>query len=442
MMNPGTRLLLSALAACAALPAAQVRATPAPAAPVHAADRRSVDALPGPYDWTEQKVMAVGGMANEEFGGRAVMQGNTAMLTAMLAPDDSWQGIVHVFTNVDGEWLPAQQITASDAAPHNMFGGSIAMSGDTVFIGAPEWPGVDEPDRLGAAYVFSRAGDTWIQTQKLTLADGVDLDMFGTDIAFDGSTAMIATNDGGADGVGAVHVFTRQAGIWTDVQTLRAGGPPPPGGFGSAIAVHGDTALILAMDPNPDVAEGWVYVFRRDSGGTWSQTATLTSPQVSGDYFGRSIAFTDDGTSALIGAPFATVDDNVHQGAVYVYADSDQGWAPIQTLTADDGMPGDTFGFVDVDGDSALVSAIYADGSTGAAYVFRNLGGTWVQRARLVPSDGVPLDAYGGDAVAISGTTALVGAKWASQGSDQHRGAAYFYSNETIFTGSFEAVTP
>lgn len=440
-MNSSTRFLLSIVAAGASLSAAVAMTTQTTTAPQSVPDLRTTDLPRGSGGWTEQKVTAVDGMAEEEFGGRVAMQGDTALVSA-YAPAGSWQGIVHVFGNVDGEWLPMQQLTANDAAPNNLFGGSLAMSGDTVVIGAPWWPGFEKPNNLlGAAYVFRRVGDTWFQTQMLTLADSEARDQFGEAISFDGTTAMIASYDGGTDGPGAIHVYTKQDGIWTHSQKLTASGPTPPGKFGSVIAVSGDTALAAAIDFN--TAEGWVYVLKCDTDGNWSQMATITSPQVSGDFFGRSIAFTDDGKAALVGAMWANVEGDANRGAVYVLSESVDGtWATTQMLSADDGMPGDTFGFVDVDGDSAVISALYADNSVGAAYVFREAGGVWTQQQRLVPSDGVPDNQFGGDGIAISGTTALVGAKWANVEGDLHRGAAYFYSNDKIFAGGFETPAP
>lgn len=437
-MNFNTRLFLSLLAACGSLSGAIEATAQAPTAPLPVSDPRITDLPRGSGGWTEQKVTAVDGMAGDYFGFSAVIQGNTALVSAPGAPANSSQGIVYVFGKVDGEWQPMQHLTASDAAPVNQFGDSLAMSGDTVFISAPSWPGVEKPYRLGAAYVFRRVGDTWFQTQMLTLADSEERDTFGRAIGFDGTTAMIASNDGGTDGPGAIHVYTNQAGIWTHTQKLNASGPTPPGGFGREIEVSGDTALATAIDFS--TGESLVYVLKRGTDGNWTQTATITSPQV-GDFFGRTIAFTDDGKAALVGAMNANVEGDVYRGAVYVLGESVDGtWATTQMLSAADGMPGDRFGPVDVDGDSAIITAIYADDSVGAAYVFRQTDGIWKQQQRLAPSDGVPDDAFG--IGAISGTTALVGAYWANVEGDLHRGAAYFYSNDKIFAGGFETPAP
>lgn len=387
--------------------------------------------------WPEQEVFALDGQADDQFGLHAVMDGDTAMISAPLAPAGTWQGAVYVFDNVDGQWIQTQELTASDAAPSNEFGGYLALVGDTAFIGAPEYPGVGGPnDRVGGVYVFTRAAGTWIQTQKLTIDEGVSLDQFGGTIAFDGTTALIASNDFEDAGQGAVYAFTKANGIWTRTQKITATGDAPPGTFGGALAVAGSSAFVSALDYNPDVAEGWVYVLARDAQGTWNQSAVLTS-QNTDDYFGDSLA--TDGVNTLIGAPGTTIGANVWQGAVYVYTQSTGGaWVETQQLTADDGADDDIFGFVAMHGHRALVGAQHASGGIGAAYAFSEANGVWTQVQKLVPSDGVANDAFAPGQIAISDTYALVGAWAAAPHGNVNQGTAYFYSSDTIFQGGFE----
>ena len=393
--------------------------------------------------WIEQKVTASDGQADDQFGLHSVIDGDTALVSAPLAPGGTWQCVVYAFERIDGEWVERQRITASDAAPSNQFGGWLALVGDTAFIGAPEAPGVGGPDdRKGAAYVFTRTGGSWFQTQKLTLDDGAPLDQFGGVLAFDGTTAMISSNDYSNGAQGAVYVFTRQGGIWTRTQKITAEGDTPPGSFGGSLAVSGDTAFIAALNYNPDNAEGWVYVLERDTGGQWHQVQTIISPNATtGDYFGDSIAF--NGTTALIGAPGTTVGENVWQGAVHVYVRGDEGtWQPTQLLTASGGMDHDIFGFVAMHGHTALVGAQRADNHVGAAYVFRETDRVWTEVQKLTPSDGVPDDYFAPGQIAISDTTAVVGAWGAAPGGNTNQGAAYFYDNDGIFASGFDGATP
>jgi hypothetical protein len=390
-----------------------------------------------PLPWPEQKVLASDGLPDDQFGLHSVIDGSTALISAPLAPGGTWQGVVYAFDNVGGQWQQTQEITASDAGPSNQFGGWLALAGDTAAIGAPEWPGADQ--RTGAVYMFTRAGGQWIETQKLVASDAVALDQFGGVVAFDGTTAMVSSNNFEEGEIGAVYVFTKTNGIWTQMQKIDALGDTPPGLFGGAIALAGDTAFVSSLNYNPDVATGWVYVLKRASSGTWTQTAILQSPNGPGDYFGDSIAF--NGTTVLIGAPGTTIGANVWQGAVHAYTEAEDGtWTHTQQISAADGADDDIFGFVAMHGHHALVGAQHADGGIGAAYAFSESGGVWAQVQKLVPSDGTPDDYFAPGQIGVSDTAAVVGAWGASPNGNANQGAAYFYSNDPIFADGFDAV--
>ena len=346
------------------------------------------------------------------------------------------------------------QLTVGDRASGDFFGGAVAVDGNTIVLGAQYHTvgGKTAPDRAvggnvtpnistggmqGAAYVFTRAGGQWIETQKLTASDGVALDQFGGVLAFDGTTVMVSSNNFEEGEIGAVYVFTKTNGIWTETQKIDALGDAPPGSFGGAIAVAGDTAFVSSLNYNPDVATGWVYVLKRDSNGTWSQTAIIESPNGTGDYFGDSIAF--NGTTALFGAPGTTIGANVWQGAVHAYTQAADGtWTHAQQLTAADGADDDIFGFVAMQGHHAVVGAQHADGGVGAAYAFVEANGTWTEIQKLVPSDGVPDDYFAPGQIGVSDSAAVIGAWGASPNGNTNQGAAYFYSNDPIFTDGFD----
>jgi FG-GAP repeat protein len=448
-MNTKPWVLLAVAGACAWLGDASavtgVGAAPTTIVPEtlrttdYAASSSSV-APAAPLPWPEQKVTASDGQSNDQFGLHAVVDGKSALVSAPLAPGGTWQGVVYAFDNVGGAWQETQQLTASDAAPNNQFGGFLALAGDTAVIGAPEYPGITggADERLGAAYVFTRAGGQWIETQKLTASDAIALDQFGGVLAFDGTTVMLSSNNNEEGDIGAVYVFTKASGIWTEQQKIVALGDAPPGAFGGAIAVAGDTAFVASLDYNTDVATGWVYVLKRDASGLWTQTQVIESPNVAGDYFGDSLAF--NGTTLLIGAPGTTIGDNVWQGAVHVYAASQDGtWTPRQQLSANDGTDHDIFGFVAMHGHRAVVGAENADDVVGAAYVFAESGGVWSQVQKLAPSDGVSNDYFAPGQIGISDSAAVVGAWGAAPDGNPFQGAAYFYSNDAIFAGGFDA---
>src|SRR5690606_8806018 len=101
------------------------------------------------------------------------------------------------------------KLTAADGAHGDLFGQSVAFDGDTALIGAP---GVDvngQQDQ-GAAYVFTRTGDGWVERQKLLAPDGAARHEFGLAVALAGDTAVV-----GSRTANSVYVFGRQDGQWT-----------------------------------------------------------------------------------------------------------------------------------------------------------------------------------------------------------------------------------
>jgi hypothetical protein len=165
------------------------------------------------------------------------------------------------------------------------------------------------------------------------------------------------------------------------------------------------------------------------SGTTWSQQAKLTaSDGVSGDDFGLSVAIS--GSTAVVGAPGLGFSSNT--GAAYVFVPKVTfpfGWSQQAKLTASDGAAGDNFGTsVAISGSTAVVGASGKSSSTGAAYVFVRSGTTWSQQAKLTASDAASNDFFG-TSVAISGSTAVVGAF----GNNSNTGAAYVFVPKVTF---------
>ena len=153
--------------------------------------------------------------------------------------------------------------------------------------------------------------------------------------------------------------------------------------------------------------------------------------------FGFSVSLSGDGNTALIGAFYATVGANAAQGAAYVFVRSGGTWSQQQKLTASDGASNDNFGIsvsLSADGSTAMIGAPLATVGAikyqyqGAAYVFVISGGTWSQQEKLTASDGAA-NALFGNSVSLSGdgNTALIGAYNITVGANTKQGAAYVY---------------
>ncbi len=221
--------------------------------------------------------------------------------------------------------------------------------------------------------------------------------------------------------------------------------------FGADVAISGDGSTIVATAPGATIAgraeQGAAYVFVRPAGG-WAgaaQAAKLTASDGTtedelGAFFG-GIGVSNDGSTVVVGAPYATVAGHSGQGAAYVFARPGAAWASEQEtakLTASDGAEGDDLGFVAVSGDGATVVAGSADAtvlgesSRGAMYVFVRPGTAWasgVQTVKLIAFDGAKDDEFGGNvAISADGATIAAGASGATISLRRAQGAAYVFA--------------
>jgi hypothetical protein len=382
----------------------------------------------------QTKLTANDGAANDQLGNAVAISGTTAVVGAPLdngGPSD--QGAAYVFVNNGNGWFQQAKLSAADGAASDYFGSAVAISGETVLVGAPgdDVSGSDQ----GSAYVFTRTGNTWSQQQKLVAADGAVLDSFGTAVALDGDTALIGSyNSDLPTGVnqGAAYVFTRSGAVWSQQQKLVADNGAGNDFFGFAVALGGDTAAIGAygkdVSGNPD--RGAAYIFTR-TGGAWSQQQILTAADgAANDYFGSSLALSGD--TLAVGAYSDSIGLNTDQGSVYVFARANGTWSQQQKLTANDGAANDHFGrAVAASGDVIVIGAEDDDLGTqsgqGSVYVFARSGATWGQYAKLTVEEGAANDLFG-HAVAIRGDLVLAGAPANQVGQNAQQGAVYTFT--------------
>ena len=296
--------------------------------------------------------------------------------------------------------------------------GVVAIDGDYAIVGA----GQTSIDGNGEAYIFYYSGGSWTQQAILTASDGAADDGFGWAVSISGDTAVVGAylDDDDGNGSGSAYVFTRSGSTWTEQQKLTASDAAATDLFGAYVAIENDTVVVGANRENS--LEGAAYVFTR-SGGTWTEQQKLTaSDGASGDRFGSAVAIS--GETVVIGSR----EDNSDRGSAYVFTRSGGTWTQQQKLEASDGISNDKFGTaVDIDGDYIVVGANEENGDRGSAYVFKRSGSTWTQQQKLTGSAAISINDYFGTDVAISGSSIIVG----SPGEDEDglvSGAAYVFT--------------
>jgi hypothetical protein len=382
-----------------------------------------------------------------------------------------------VVTSLSAATAQPTYLKASNTRSNDVFGWRVAVSGDTMVVGAygesSKATGVngDQGDtnapNAGAAYVFVRSGTNWVQQAYLKASNAEAQDSFGVSVAVSGNTVVVgalseASNATGVNGEqsnngvqysGAAYVFVRNGTNWNQQAYLKPSNTGVWDNFGWSVAIAGDTVVVGANyeDSNATgvngqqyddsaVQSGAAYVFVR-SGTNWSQQAYLKASNTGAyDEFGCAVAVSGD--TLVVGAyqedcnatgvNGSGIDPqvNFNSGAAYVFVRSGTNWTQQAYLKASNtggatgfGSPGDWFGrSVAVSGDTAVVGANgeasnatgvngnQSDNSTissGAAYVFVRTGTNWTQQAYLKAFNTRPGD-YFGSSVAVSGDTVVV----------------------------------
>ncbi len=317
------------------------------------------------------------------------------------------------------------------------FGYNVAISGDTIIAGS-----IGENSTQGASYIFRRnrgGTDAWGTDTILAASDAASNDNFGNAVAMDinSNTFLVAAASANSN-QGKVYVFNSTGNFWKQIATPTAKGGSAVEYFGGALDISGGTLVVGAAyaDTTTHIEAGEAYIYERNQNGrdSWGQVITLTrSTQYTSDHFGAAVMLDND--TAIVGVPDGRVGGNAYQGAAVIFERNQGGadnWGQVAELTASDGQNLDYFGTaVALDGDIALVGAPYADpggvAQKGVMYVFaRNQGGAdnWGQVISItVGSD----RDYFGEAIAISGDTAIVGVRHADPGGINEQGVAYIF---------------
>ncbi len=367
----------------------------------------------------DMKLLASDAAVDDRFGVSVSVSGDIAVIGAYFDDDaGSNSGSAYVFRRSGTNWVQEAKLTASDAAANNHFGHRVSVSGDTAMIAANNG---GFGSAFGVVYVFKRSGTNWVQEAKLTASDTGRFNGFGSSISMSGDRAVIGAS--GANDTGAVYVFKRSGTNWVQEAKLRASDAGARDQFGYRVSVSGDTAVIGAFaDDDGGRDSGAAYVFTR-SGTTWRQEAKLTASDAAEvDRFGMSVSVSGD--IAVIGA-YLDDDAGSNSGSAYVFTRSGTTWTQEAKLTASDAASGDYFGVsVSVSGDRAMIGAYGDDAFTGSAYVFTRSGTTWTQEAKLTTSNAARYS-YFGYSVSMSDNRAVIGAYGGDDGGRWFRGVAY-----------------
>lgn len=368
--------------------------------------------------------------SGDQFGIAVAISGDTAVVGAWLEDSNATgvngnqadnslldSGAAYVFVRTGTVWSQQAYLKASNTNAGDWFGSRVAISGDTIVVGASHESSQanvvngDQTDNsalnAGAAYVFVRTGSTWSQQAYLKASNAESGDRFGDALSVSGDTVVVGAggedssslgingnpSDNSASGSGAAYVFVRTGTAWSQQAYLKASNAESNDFFGSGVSVFGDTIVVGAngesssarvvngnQSDNSATRAGAAYVFVR-SGSVWSQQAYLKASNTdSDDAFGGSVSISGDTVviGALHEASHATGvngDQNNNDvplaGAAYVFVRSGTTWTQQAYLKASNTQWSSQFQFdgatcfgrsVSVSGDIVVVGA-YNEGS-------------------------------------------------------------------------------
>ncbi|MBV6495985.1 MAG: hypothetical protein DCC44_09955 [Acidobacteria bacterium] len=382
--------------------------------------------------WTQQAYLSASdGVADDQFGNSVAVSGDVAVVGAYLddVGTNSNQGSAYVFKRSGTIWTQTEHLTPSDGIAGQSVGVSVAVSGNNAIAGSP-YDQIGSNSAQGSAYVFRVLGTGWTQEAQKVASDGAGGDRLGSSVAISGDTAVVGAPDKNG-GQGSAYVFVRSGAGWTQQGQLVASDGAAGDNFGVSVSIYRDTVVVGAdtADVGVNADQGSAYVFTR-SGTSWTQQAKLNSSDgAGGDAFGHSVSIDSD--TAFVGADQHTVLGNLSQGSVYVFVRSGTVWTEQAELTSIGGSTGDHFGTsVALSGTTAIVGANLDDAlatDQGSAYVFVGSGSSWTQQAQLTAADGAASDQFG-TSVAISGDTVIVGADTDDVGVNTGQGSAYVFT--------------
>jgi len=393
VLFPGGRggsLVLAAsgvLVVTALLPMSGANGTPVSAAVTNTATPRLLATLANPHPKTES-----------QFGATVAVSANTSVVSnGSGAPVD-------LYIKTGSKWPKKPSVVLTDPNPEirALFGTSLAISGATLIVSAPAFA-----TTVGATYIYVRTSSGWPTTPTATLTDPSSGDDFGRSVAISGSNAIVGA-DTTASSVGVAYIYTESALGWPSTPTDELVDPPenPNDYFGESVALSGTTALVGAFEANSNA--GAAYIFTKGTSG-WPMQAAINDPNVSADEFGNAVAIS--GTSAVVGADFAGSD----VGMAYIFTKGHAGWptAPSVTLANPAPLSSAYFGWsVALSGKTALIGV--ASVTMSAAYVYTKGTSGWPTSPNVTLADPTSSSENFSSSVALSGTTAVIGAPLAN----------------------------
>lgn len=319
--------------------------------------------------WSEQATLIPEDLEEYDFNENSVsIDGDYAIVGV------NYIEAAYIFIRQNGVWVQQDKLLPSDSESSDYFGCSVSINGDYAIVGAERGDDNIYPYYTGATYIFKREGTTWIEQAKLLADDGGGSDFFGHSVSMNGDYAVIGAHNAdmstsGLYDSGAAYIFKREGEIWLQQAKLTASDAGLYDYFGASVSIDGNKVIIGATnnDNSGYNSAGAAYIFRLIDG-VWTQEAKLIAPDPgTSKNFGCSVDI--KGNKVIIGADYLYGNGTE---AAYIYQYDGANWNLQKQINGESTWNG-FGGSVGISDNYAVVGASYDDdagGASGAVYFY------------------------------------------------------------------------
>tara|TARA_R110002073_G_scaffold118918_1_gene258699 strand:- start:621409 stop:622854 length:1446 start_codon:yes stop_codon:yes gene_type:complete len=359
------------------------------------------------------------------------VSGDTAVVGAQIYDNEEYDSAVFVFVQTRDQWN--LQATLIPQERNSYFGYSVAISGDTIVIGAPHDDYFERNN--GAAYVYTRSDGVWTQQAILDGSFEPDHFRFGYDVDIDQDNIIIGVEDSCNDDycTGVAHIFTRTNNEWAHAAMLTPQDRDNSESFAITVAISGNTAVVSSVDGFQDVINIPLASVYTITDGVWTFESTLIPNDLHDVDHEVSLAIEDD--TIVMGSTSYEIPDNDAEGAALIFTRTNQTWTHEASLSNYDKDISRQFGIaVDIDQGRVLVSPDngFTDESD-PVILFTKTDGVWNETISFAPSSTDESYDRFGSSISLSGDHIIIGFEYADEMTNAHPFALDLYCDTTCY---------
>ncbi len=335
-------------------------------------------------------------------------------------PDVSLGGAAYVFRKNGTDWVEEAKLIPSDPVLQGYFAYSLSAYNNYILIGAPSDD--ENGTQSGAAYIFKKEGDIWVEQTKLLPSDGYMNDNAGGSVSLFGDYAIIGSpvdEINNQISSGSAYIFKRVGDNWVEETKLVPSDPTYGATFGLTVSLYNNYVVIGSpKSEHNNIKPGAAYIFRK-IGDDWVEEAKLVPSDASDlDDFGSSVTASEN--TVLVSA--SKGGEGVYErGSAYLFRKIGDDWEEEVELTPYDETADDMFSISSSFSGDLVAVGIINSTIAGSVHLFQKQGVEWTEKLKIIPSNYMEYDRFGRN-VFLTENYAVMGASHSEVG-----GRVYVY---------------